>query len=128
MITDEIKKEYNPEHKPRFFLHDEMKLWLKDNLKLYLINGLGNPVFGNTAQKLNLYHPLRHDFTSIVKITIDDEVLSESTLYIDNQGTTDAITKLTELLEVTMNKNAELSAELGLLKLEVEQLKQKNNG
>lgn len=124
----EEKQGYIPDHKPRFFLHDEMKLWLKDNLKLYLINGLGNPVFGNTAQKLNLYHPLRHDFTSIVKITIDDEVLSESTLYIDNQGTTDAITKLTELLEIAMTKNAELATEVGTLKLEIEQLKQKNNG
>lgn len=33
-MIDDILQERTPEQKPRFFLHDEMKAWLADNLEI----------------------------------------------------------------------------------------------
>jgi hypothetical protein len=124
----EEKQGYIPDHKPRFFLHDEMKLWLKDNLRLHVINHLGTPAIGNATQKLNLFHPIKCDISSGIDIVIDGESISQHIIYFDNTGVSEALTKLTEYLEIAMLKNAELATEVGTLKLEIEQLKQKNNG
>jgi hypothetical protein len=75
MIT-EILKERAPDQKPRFFLHDEMIAWLKDNLKVKV-----QPCFTanapdyDLAGKLGCSHVIPTHLQLDVTVKVGDEVI-----------------------------------------------------
>jgi hypothetical protein len=110
MITDEIKKEYNPEHKPRFFLHDEMKLWLKEHLNITLINqkNVSSTLIHN---KLNIYGLIDKQST-MLSVSIAGEFICTSNIEIDNSKNIEALEKIVNFLEVTMSKTIYLESKI----------------
>jgi len=57
MIT-EILKERAPDQKPRFFLHDEMIAWLKDNMKIQVNQYATTLGDSQLAEKLGIPHSM----------------------------------------------------------------------
>jgi hypothetical protein len=110
MITDEIKKEYNPEHKPRFFLHDEMKLWLKEHLNITLINqkNVSSTLIHN---KLNIYGLIDKQST-MLSVSIAGEFICTSNIEIDNSKNIEALEKIVNFSEITMSKTLELETKI----------------
>lgn len=77
MIND-IMKERTPDQKPRFFLHDEVKAWLGDNLKVSIRvapNYSSNYDVHNKLQEYGFYNPIMVGFAMETTVTIDDELV-----------------------------------------------------
>lgn len=54
-MIDEILKEHKTGEKPRFFLHDEMKAWLADHLRITIQSGVNHAYDYTLGQKLKVY-------------------------------------------------------------------------
>lgn len=72
MIAD-VLKEHKPGDKPRFFLHDEMKEWLKNHLTISVTHGENRSTDYNLQQKLNLTYSLPIGFNISFTMSLDGE-------------------------------------------------------
>lgn len=77
-MINSILQERKPEDKPRFFLHDEVKAWLGDNLQ---INIRVSPNYSckwdlqNKLQQYQIYNPLLIGFSLESSVLIDGETI-----------------------------------------------------
>jgi hypothetical protein len=103
-MIEDILKERKPGDKPRFFLHDEMKLWLKDNLKIYshaITQGQGHSPLQN---KLNLSAPLPNEYVIQTGISMDGEQLSYTTVSINLRQYEQALQTMSNVVETCMKE------------------------
>lgn len=110
MIAD-ILKEKTPETKPRFFLHDEMKAWLADNLKLNMRIGhhfSTNYAVINKLQNLGFYNLLPVGLAIETSISIGDE-------YISTAGTSISMIETEKLTEHFLTVNEKVKVRLDYL-------------
>lgn len=66
MIQDILTTDRATETKPRFFLHDEVKQWLADNLEIrvkVIPNNMTDYSIIDALQKVNIYNPLAGGIT-----------------------------------------------------------------
>lgn len=73
-MIDDILKDRKPGDKPRFFLHDEMKQWLKENLVVSMTTMSARSSDYNLRQKLSLYE----DLITGVDIDLDISIAGEN--------------------------------------------------
>jgi hypothetical protein len=120
MIAD-ILKEKTPETKPRFFLHDEVKAWLHDNLEIrikVLPSYSTNWDMQSKLQNLGFYRPIITSFMLQTNVTI----AGETAAYIES----DSILASTEdLTALVLAQNQIMKEEFTKLYTENEKLKER---
>lgn len=120
MISD-VLKDREPASKPRFFLHDEMKAWLTENLKIEI----------NTVKKFasdpNLQTVLNVPFLSIgqvvnIGVKVDDELIVQQSIDVHMDGYERSLKTITNVVSQCMSrivyleeKNNELQRRIDLL-------------
>ena len=73
-MIDQILKDRKPGEKPRFFLHDEMKAWLADNLKITIQAGVNHAYDYTLGQKLKVYSG---NFPAGIHINVEASIADE---------------------------------------------------
>jgi hypothetical protein len=73
-MIDDILKEHKTGEKPRFFLHDEMKAWLADNLRITIQAGVNHAYEYTLGQKLKVYSG---NFPAGVNIKVEASIADE---------------------------------------------------
>lgn len=77
-MIGEILKEKKPEDKPKFFLHDEVKLWLKDHLRItqsFTPDAMFDYELGT---KFQTFSGFIRGLESKISIHIDSELVTET--------------------------------------------------
>lgn len=77
-MIDQILQDQKPENKPRFFLHDEVKLWLKDHLRITQSLTPNTEYDFELGNKLQTFSGFVRGIDSKVSIYIGDEMITES--------------------------------------------------
>lgn len=120
-MIDDVLKNREPGQKPRFFLHEEMKAWLKDNMKLEVSAYTGDSLDYSLKNKLNVAN-LPNQIIMNASLTIDGEVLGTSYKLLNFQGWIDAMgcmSRVTEqcMMQIQMlqNENAELKRRIDFI-------------
>lgn len=121
MIADTLK-DRKPRDKPRFFLHDEMKQWLKDHLQVSHVVSTVSEYDSSLGAKLNSRGAFTRSIHSIVTLSIDNEVITESQYVTQVDGIKDSIKPLVNVSEACMIKISQLEAENEQLKRRIELL------
>jgi hypothetical protein len=75
-MIDQILKDHKPGEKPRFFLHDEMKAWLADNLDITIIHSVNKSVDSTLSGKLGLYETLTAGHNLQITVRLAGETIS----------------------------------------------------
>lgn len=75
-MIDQILKDRQPDQKPRFFLHDEMKAWLEDNLDITIIHGVNKSTDFTLSGKLGLYETLTAGHNLQLTVRVAGETIS----------------------------------------------------
>lgn len=119
-MIEDILKERKPGDKPRFFLHDEMKQWLKENLIVSMKTLSTGSTDYNLRQKLSLYE----DLTTGVNIDLDISIAGENIIRIVTpihmRSHEKAFQTLVNVVETCMVKITQLEAENQELRKRVE--------
>lgn len=121
MIEDTLK-ERKPGDKPRFFLHDEIKEWLKDHLRIDHVVATVSEVDVTLGAKLNSSGAFTRSITSTITVSLDDDVITESHYVTQVNGIKDSIKPLVNVSEACMIKISQLEAENEHLKRRIELL------
>lgn len=96
MITDILKQKTD---KPRFFLHDEVKAWLGDNLRVNIRvapNYSANWDLQNKLQNYGWYNPITVGFAMETTISVNEEIIQmqgSNTLMLENESLTTMMIK-----------------------------------
>jgi len=117
----DVLKEHKPGQEPRFFLHEEMKMWLKKNLKMAIYITPVSDMSSVLSNKLAI-----HQFTTganiDVSLSIDDELIMSGNQTVSLYGHKESIEKLSNIAEACMvqinqllNVNTELRRRIELL-------------
>lgn len=119
-MIEDILKERKPGDKPRFFLHDEMKEWLKENLSINMTAVDEGSTDYNLRQKLSLYE----DLTTGVNIDLDISIAGENIIRtiapVHMRSHEKAFQTLVNVVETCMVKITQLEAENQELKRRIE--------
>lgn len=75
-MIDQILKDHKPGDKPRFFLHDEMKAWLADNIELRILHSDNQSVDFDLQGKLGLSYTLPVGFGLQFQIKVAGELIT----------------------------------------------------
>jgi hypothetical protein len=75
-MIDQILKDHKPGEKPRFFLHNEMKAWLGDNLDIQVIHGENRSTDYSLQSKLGLNNTLPVGHHLSITLSIDKEPIT----------------------------------------------------
>lgn len=75
-MIDQILKDHKTGEKPRFFLHDEMKAWLADNLVVTATMSANHSIDYDLQNKLGLQYSLTSGFSIVVSTSIAGEFIS----------------------------------------------------
>jgi len=120
MIAD-ILKEKIPETKPRFFLHDEIKAWLHDNLEVrvkVVPSYSTNWDVQSKLQNLGFYRPIVTSFMLQTNVTI----AGETAAYIESDS---ILTSTEDLATLVVAQNQVMKEEFTKLYTENEKLKER---
>lgn len=120
MIAD-ILKEKTPETKPRFFLHDEVKAWLHDNLEVRIKvvpSYSTNWDMQSRLQNLGFYRPIVTSFMLQTNVTI----AGETAAYIESDS---ILTSTEDLTALVIAQNQVMKEEFTKLYTENEKLKER---
>lgn len=120
MITD-IIKDRKPGDKPRFFLHDEMKQWLKDNLILS-VDTMNIYSYDSTLIKMLNVHSITTGHNLSIRCSIDGEHIAAYTSQLHMQGYEETLKTLANVCTNCMQHINQLHAENQELKKRIELL------
>lgn len=112
-MIDDIMKERTPEAKPRFFLHDEVKAWLADNLQVNIQltpNHSTHWGLQNRIQNYGIYSPLVAGFALESRIMVAGETIQLQGSNISMAHHLDVIQKLLEKIDMTEAQIQHLNA------------------
>jgi len=73
-MIDQILKDRKPGDPPRFFLHDEMKAWLADHLRITIQAGVNHAYDYTLGQKLKVYSG---NFPAAINIKVEAYIADE---------------------------------------------------
>lgn len=119
MIADQLK-DRKPGDKPRFFLHDEMKAWLKENMVVTLSSQAMRSSDFALTQKLNLFEQLTTGHHVDLEISIAGETLTRMTTAINMSSYEKAFQTLTHVVETCMIQISNLREENNQLRKRIE--------
>lgn len=125
-MIDEILITKTPDQKPRFFLHDEVKAWLKDNLEISVqlkpLVSQDNMLTAILQRDLGYYQQPAFGFTIESKVMLDGDCIAFSgstvSTHANEQLTTHFLvenTKIKQRFEMLESENANLKRRLDLL-------------
>lgn len=120
-MISETLKDYKPGDKPRFFLHDEVKQWLKDNLKVTVQSGdkpLNDPHVSGMLNAAGLVE----GHSLFIQIAIDNELICDRFCKFENTGYPQALKTLTNVMTSCMQQINQLHAENEELRKRIELL------
>jgi len=118
-MIDQILKDHKPGEKPRFFLHDEMKAWLADNLKIGIDAGINHEYDYNLTQKLGIHSGYLPAGINIkVDVLIDNEVLV-------SQGSNTYFPEIVTALKCLSNVSEQCMIQIRNLQIQNEELKRR---
>jgi hypothetical protein len=72
-MIEDVLKQHKPGDKPRFFLHDEMKAWLKDHLDVKITHGENRSSDYDLQRKLGISYSLPVGFYISLTLSLDKE-------------------------------------------------------
>jgi hypothetical protein len=119
----EILEDRKPGDKPRFFLHDELIAWLKDNLTIstYVTHstdyGLG--------VKFGITQGIPVSMIINTKIMLDDTTISETVSHTPIGGISEAFKSINTVLEKIIYNVAELNKTIVILEEKIKELENK---
>ena len=119
-MIEDILKERKPGDKPRFFLHDEMKEWLKENLSINMTAVDEGSTDYNLRQKLSLYEDLTTGVNIDLDISIAGENIIRTVTPIHMRSHEKAFQTLANVVENCMIKITQLEADNQELKRRIE--------
>lgn len=125
-MIDQILKDRQPDQKPRFFLHDEMKAWLKDNLDIQVTHGQNRSSDFNLQAKLGLSYTLPVGLYLSITIYVDKEPVAIQQFNLPIQEYEQAFKCVANVLETCMQKVSIMQAENAELKRRIELLENAN--
>ena len=124
-MIDDILKEHKPGDKPRFFLHDEMKEWLKDHLTLTVTDGESRSSDYNLQQKLNLNDRLPIGFDLSFTLSLDREFIAFRKVHLSMQEYERAFQCVANVNEKCMIEINRLISEVQVLQQRIHELEKK---
>jgi hypothetical protein len=120
-MMDEILKEHKPGDKPRFFLHDEMKAWLADHLKVETAVVKKESTDLELQEKLNLHKGLSTGHVAHIRVSLDGKIISKQNIDLDYTDHYQAIKTLANVVESCMVHINRLTSEVHVLQSMVHQ-------
>jgi hypothetical protein len=124
MIQD-VMKDRKPGDKPRFFLHDELKEWLADNLQVSITSHTHQSLDAFITSRLKVGPIVGHTVSLEVKLA--GEVIDIRTTQLMNQDAERTIRHILQLLEAHHRLCQDLRLELAALETRVNTLETKLN-
>lgn len=121
-MLGDILKDRKTTDKPRFFLHDEMKMWLKENLKIKIVPTARSEYSSILSSKLGIA-AITFKLDIETNITIDNECLLQEIQSVDLDNTRTALEKLCSIVEACMVHINQMHAQINELTMECAQLK-----
>ena len=119
-MIDDILKQHKEGDKPRFFLHDEMVEWLKDNLEIDLMIIPKYLPYTEVHQKLEIKSDISNGFEIQIQLMIDGKPISlKKWLHMESH---EALEKMTYYIEKLIINSTRLEQKI----IELEQ--KINNG
>jgi hypothetical protein len=118
-MIDQILKDRKPGEKPRFFLHDEMKAWLADNLRITIQAGVNHAYDYTLGQKLKVYSG---NFPAGIHINVEASIADE--LFV-SQGSNYSLHEYVESLRSLATVSEECMFRIVDLQRENEELKRR---
>ena len=107
-MIDQILKDHKPGEKPRFFLHDEMKAWLGDHLKIDLEAGVNQSANYDLVNKLSLPSALTIGTWVRINVSLDGESIISQGININMLDHEKAFVTLSNVVETCMVKITQL--------------------
>lgn len=121
-MIDQILKDRTPDQKPRFFLHDEMKAWLADNLKVTMQASANKSIDYRLQSQLGLYDTLTAAHNVSISIELAGETIEHThvTLHYDQyEKSMQSLANVAERCVTAIHRleaeNAELKRRIDLL-------------
>jgi predicted aldo/keto reductase-like oxidoreductase len=121
-MIDQILKDHKPGEKPRFFLHDEMKAWLGDNLDIQVIHGVNKSADFTLSGKLGLYETLTAGHNLQITVRLAGEIISMHGVnlsLVDHEQAFKCLANVTEncMIQITQlqQENLELKRRIDLI-------------
>lgn len=118
-MIDQILKDRKPGDPPRFFLHDEMKAWLADNLRITIQAGVNHAYDYTLGQKLKVYSG---NFPAGIHINVEASIADE--LFV-SQGSNYSLHEYVESLRSLATVSEECMFRILDLQRENEELKRR---
>ena len=124
-MIEDVLKQHKPGDKPRFFLHDEMKAWLKDHLDVKITHGENRSSDYNLQQKLNLNNTLPVSFYVSITLSLDEEPVAMQQFLLPMQEYERAFQAIANVSENCMIHINRLMSEVQILQQRIQQLEKK---
>ena len=124
MIAD-VLKDHKPGDKPRFFLHDEMKAWLKDHLDIKITYGENRSFDYEMQGKLALNNTLPVGFYMSITLSLDGELVAIQQFNIPMQEYEKAFKTICNVSETCMIQINRLLSEVQILQQRVQELEKR---
>lgn len=125
-MIDQILKDRTPDQKPRFFLHDEVKAWLKDHLDIQVTHGENRSSDFILQGKLGLNSTLPVGFYLSITVYVDKEPVAIRQFNLPMQEYEQGFKCVANVLETCMQKINILEAEKNELKRRIDLLENPN--
>ena len=114
MIQD-VLKQHKPGDKPRFFLHDEMKAWLGDNLNITVTTSPNSSYDHTLATKLGVPH-IVVGHSLVITVYVDNEMIATQGVNIIDPDREQVLKTLANVCEKCMIEINDLTYKVGELR------------
>lgn len=120
-MIDQILKDRKPGDNPRFFLHDEIKAWLGDHLKIQLVHSENHSMDYDLQRKLGLSNTLPVIHNISLRISVDDELISQKHIRLPMEEYEKAIKTLSNVCQSCMMEINHLNSKVAELQQRIDQ-------
>ena len=124
-MIEDVLKQHKPGEKPRFFLHDEMKSWLKDNLDIKVVHGENRSADYTLQSKLGLNNSLPVGHYVHITLSIAEEPIIIQSFNLPLPEYEQSFRCLANVSEKCMIEINRLISEVQILQQRIQELEKK---